>query len=301
MSRLMLIAISAMFLCDADVPTALRLVPERHRSVEFPAGQDLPVLPSLMPAVGGQGQAPAQTKKAQTLTPESRLALIRYVSGEFAHAVRPLPAGKAGLYVKAGQPINEEMLHRAVATHGAAINPGDSVQLTRLEIRDKDILIDINGGGRGKRRLRDRIHIELGGIPTATTTTTNPNQTPGLQPGTGSTIDLDFGRPVPDMTPDELKQLLSGLLDFSKQRSAAVQWIDTLPPDIKKAIQEKRAIVGMDREMVVAAIGKPEHKVRERDEDGNEIEDWIYGKPPSKTIFVRFLGERVTSVKEFPR
>src|SRR3989475_2938885 len=153
MARLMLIAISAMFLCDADVPTAMRLVPERGRAVEFPAGQDLPVLPSLMPAVGGQGQAPAQTKKAQTLTPESRLALIRYVSGEFAHAVRPLPAGKQGLYVKAGQPLNDEKLHRAVAPHGAAVNAGDSVQLTRLGIRDKDILIDINRRGRGKRRL----------------------------------------------------------------------------------------------------------------------------------------------------
>src|SRR5713226_4807608 len=138
MARLMLLAISAMFLCDADVPTAMRLVPERHRSVEFPAGQDLPFLPSLMPAVGGQSQTPAQTKKDQTLTPESRLALIRYVSGEFARAVRPLPAGKQGLYVKAGQPINEEMLHRAVATHGAAINPGDSEQLTRLEIRSEE-------------------------------------------------------------------------------------------------------------------------------------------------------------------
>src|SRR5260370_21839988 len=129
MSRLMLIAVSAMFLWDGDVPTAMRLVPERGRAVEFPAGQDLPVLPSLMPAVGGQGQAPAQTKKAQTLTPESRLALIRYLSGEFAHAVRPLPAGEQSLYVKAGQPINEEMLHPAVATHRPAINPGASVQL----------------------------------------------------------------------------------------------------------------------------------------------------------------------------
>ncbi len=295
MSRLVLLAISALFLCDADVPTVMRLLPERRRAVEFPPGQDLPVLPLLMPAEDTQAQA----RKDQPLTPESRLALVRYVSGEFARAIRPLPAGKDGLYVKAGQPLNEETLHRAVATHGAAINPGDSVQLTHLEFRNKDILIDINGGGRGKKqRLRDRIHIDLGGIPTVTTT--NPNQTPGLQPGTGSTIDLDFGRPLPDLTPEELKQLLSGLLDFSKQRSAAVQWIDTLPPDIKKAIQDKRAIVGMDREMVVAAIGKPEHKVRERDQDGNEIEDWIYGKPPSKTIFVRFLGDRVTSVKQFP-
>ncbi len=274
--------------------------PSLTPGVEFPAGQDLPVLPSLMPAVGqSQTPAPAQKKKSQTLTPESRLALIRFVSGEFAHAVQPLPAGKEGFYLKAGQPVNEEMLNRAVATHGAAIRAGDSVQLTHLEFRDRDILIDVNGGGRGKKRLRDRIHLEVGGVPTARTTSTE-NQTPGLQPGMGSTIDLDFGRPLPDLTPDELKQMLIAILDFSKQRSASVQWIDTLPPDIKKAIQDKRAIVGMDREMVVAAIGKPEHKVRERDEDGNEIEDWIYGQPPSKTIFVRFLGDRVTSVKEFP-
>jgi hypothetical protein len=70
---------------------------------------------------------------------------------------------------------------------------------------------------------------------------------------------------------------------------------------MKKAIEEKRAVVGMDREMVVAAVGKPERKVRERDDDGNEIEDWIYGEPPGKTMFVRFMGERVTRIKSFPQ
>ena len=61
---------------------------------------------------------------------------------------------------------------------------------------------------------------------------------------------------------------------------------------MKKAIQDRRPTIGMDREEVVAAIGKPEHKVRERDAEGNEIEDWIYGQPPSKTVFVRFQGEQ---------
>ena len=89
------------------------------------------------------------------------------------------------------------------------------------------------------------------------------------------------------MTPDDLKQYLSGLLDFSKQHSAAVQWMDTLPPDIQKAIQDKRPAVGMDREMVVAALGRPDRKVREKAPDGSETEDWIYGKPPAKTVFVK--------------
>ena len=192
-----------------------------------------------------------------------------------------------------------------MATHGAAVHVGDAAQITKLEFRDHSIVVDVNGGGRGKKRWRDRIQIGMGGsIPTARTTTTTPEQEsgpPGMQPGMGSTIFLEFTKPVPDLTPDELKQLLSPFLDFAKQRSASVQWFDTLPPEMKKAIQERRASVGMDREEVVAAIGKPEHKVRERDSDGNEIEDWIYGQPPSKTIFIRFMGDRVTSIRQYPQ
>jgi hypothetical protein len=78
-----------------------------------------------------------------------------------------------------------------------------------------------------------------------------------------------------------------------------VNWFDTLPAPVQQAIREHRAIVGMDQEMVIAALGRPEHKVRERDEQGNETEDWIYGTPPAKTTFVTFIGEKVTRVKVF--
>ena len=84
------------------------------------------------------------------------------------------------------------------------------------------------------------------------------------------------------MTPQDLKNYLASMLDFSNPHSAAVQWIDTLPPDIQQAIKDKRAIVGMDREMVLAAVGRPDRKVREREEDGNETEDWIYGTRPPR-------------------
>jgi hypothetical protein len=123
---------------------------------------------------------------------------------------------------------------------------------------------------------------------------------PGFQ-ALGSTLILDYGRPLPDLTPDELKQHLGVFLDFSKQRSASVSWIESLPPEFQQAIKERRAMVGMDKEMVIAAMGKPERKVRERDPDGLETEDWIYGHPPAKTVFVKFAGEKVISVKQFPR
>ena len=212
-----------------------------------------------------------------------------------------MPAGKEGFLAYADKPVNQELLDRAVASHGAAVHVGDNVQITRLDFRAHAIWVDVNGGGRGKRRWLDHLQIGMGGAQVPTSKVTKENQgPPGMQPGMGSTIFLEFGKPIPDLTPEELKQLLTPFLDFAKQRSASVQWFDTLPIEVKKAIQDRRPVLGMDREMVVAAIGKPGHKVRERDTEGNEIEDWIYGTPPSKTVFVRFTGDRVSSIRQFP-
>jgi hypothetical protein len=308
---MMILALALTFLlfADADVPQVNSLRPPASSNLgTFPAGNEIPLFGNEGSESDAQGQASAQDNKSQNagkatpLQDSSKLNLIRYVSGEFARAIKPLPAGKEGFIVHVGQPADIDMLERQVATHGAAVNTGDHVQITKLEFHEKQIIVDLNGGGRGKKRLRDRIHLEMGGIPTAQTTTTQQDQgPPGLQPGLGSTLFLEFGKPLPDLSPDDLKKLLAPFLDFAKQRSASVQWFDTLPIEMKKAIQERTPVVGMDREEVVAAIGKPEHKVRERDAEGNDIEDWIYGQPPSKTVFVRFTGTRVTSVKQYPQ
>jgi len=294
MFRVVCIIVSAFLLMDADIQQAFRLHSQPTSQVEFPPGQGLRVLPDLPAA-----DQPKPAKKPDRLQPESRLELVRYVSGEFAKALKPLPAGKKGFRINVGKPVDESALHQAVANSGPAVSTGDTVQVTRLEFRDHEIVVDINGGGRHKKSWRDRVQVEVGGIPRVSTTTTNPNAAPGYQ-GLGATLYLDFGRPLPDMTPGELKEYLGSVLDFSKQRSATVQWVETLPPEFQKAIQEKRAIVGMDKEMVMAAIGKPDHKVRERTPEGLETEDWIYGQPPGKTIFVRFSGERVISIKQYP-
>ena len=306
--NLLSIALAFFLLADADVPRINSLRPPANGPEVFPADNDIPLFgndassetdpqnPSSSPA------NPQTVGKGTTLQDSSKLTLIRYVSGEFARAIKPLPAGKEGFIVHIGQPVDANMLDRQVATHGAAVNTGDHVQITKLEFRDRQIIVDLNGGGRGKKRLRDRIHLEMGGIPTARTTSTQQDSgPPGMQSGLGSTLYLEFSQALPDMSPDDLKKLLAPFLDFTRQRSASVQWFDTLPIEMKQAIQDRKPVIGMDREEVVAAIGKPEHKVRERDAEGNDIEDWIYGQPPSKTVFVRFTGQRVTSVKQYPQ
>ena len=67
---------------------------------------------------------------------------------------------------------------------------------------------------------------------------------------------------------------------------------------VLEAIEAKQAAIGMDRQMVQMAMGHPQHKVRET-KDGVEQEDWIYGTPPQKVIFVTFEGEEVVDIKEY--
>ena len=303
MAKLLTFSLGFLLLAGADIPVTERLRSSPTLGGTFSSSDAIAVLPEDGAGDQQAAQSDAQNKsKSVTLQEHTKLDLIRYVSGEFAKATRNLPAGKEGFLHYVGKPLSQELLERAVATHGAAVHIGDSAQITKLEFRDHSIVVDVNGGGRGKKRFMDRVHIEMGGVPTMRTSgeaqQTGP---PGLQPGAGSTLFLEFNKTIPDLTPDELKKMLAPFLDFNRQRSASVQWIDTLPTDIRKAIQERVAKVGMDREMVVAAIGKPGHKVRERDTEGNDIEDWIYGTPPDRTLFVRFTGDKVTSIKQFPQ
>jgi hypothetical protein len=305
------IPLSLLLCVYGDVPDVPHLVPPRPegsaKSGGFTPDDRVPLYPTVVNDPQDQGKPSQSTsKKSDSLQEVSKLSLIRYVSGEFAKAKKPLPAGKDGFVLYADKPLDEENLNRAVGSHGAAINTGDNVQITKLEFHDKEIIVDVNGGGRPRKNWRDHIQLGMGGtMPTTTTTTTPTNGQdagpPGFQQGRGGTIYLQFAKTVPDLSPEDLKNLLAPFLDFSKVKSASVQWIDTLPPEMKKAITERHPLVGMDRDEVVAAIGKPDRKVRERDAQGNDTEDWIYGHPPDKTVFVHFTGDHVTVIKQYPQ
>ena len=296
---------TAALLLSADSSGVLRTAPASQLAT-FPAPENPPASQGPAPS-DDQGQPPkgdsqdGASKPAKgkpgSLQPESRLSLVRYIDGELVQVVRAIPSGKKGFHIKAGGPFNENALRMAVASAGASINPGDHAQISDLQFKEKQIIVDINGGGRGKTRLRDRIHLEVGGVGPAVSTAQN---TP-VNTEPGATLYLDFDKPLPEMSAEELEHYLSSVLDFSKRHSASVQWVESLPPEIQQAIQDKRPVVGMDHDMVLAALGRPDRKVREKGADGAETEDWIYGTPPAKTIFVSFEGDKVTEVHQYPQ
>jgi hypothetical protein len=282
----------------ADVPgiTTLRPLPAGAGTA---APATLPAPDATNPSASAE-QAPVQQPADHTgktpLQPQSRLLLIRFVDGEFARVVQPLPGGKKGYKVPAGKPLDMKKLSDALRLYGTAASQGDTVQVTGIDFRSDAIVLRINGGGKKHFHLRDHLSVGMGNVGTAPPVQT---QSYAEQQLPGATIVMDYPHGVPDMSPDDLKHDLSVMLDFSKQHSSTVNWIDTLAPQFKQAIEDERAIVGMDSEMVLAAMGRPEHKVRERDPEGNDTEDWIYGTPPSKTTFVTFEGNTVIRVKEY--
>jgi hypothetical protein len=275
---------------SADTPDAT------HFRMPMPGAPDLKPLsdPAMLPDIF-MAVAQHPSNQPADLKPQSRLEIVRYVSGEFVKVVKPLPGGRKGFKVTVGKPVPDKELQQALRTGGIAANPGDTVQITSLEFRAKDIVIQVNGGGKKKYRWREHVQVGAGGAPVPAT----PQANPGAVEILGSTLVLDYGRPIPDMSAEDLMHDLGAFLDFSKEHSAAVNWIDTLPPQFKEAIKDRKAVLGMDHEMVLAAMGRPDHKVRERDPSGEQTEDWIYGSPPARTIFVTFNGDKVVKVKEY--
>ena len=86
------------------------------------------------------------------------------------------------------------------------------------------------------------------------------------------------------------------MLDFEK-RTVTENYVESLPPEVQKAIKEKRVTEGMTHEQVVLAMGQPAHKSRET-KDGMDLEDWVFGMAPGKITFVTFTGDKVIKVKE---
>lgn len=224
------------------------------------------------------------------LTFDQRVELMRGLTAEYATAKVPLPRSRKPLDFNADGTYDRQKWADAGKELGPAGRVGDLVQVTRVEIEKDSIILEINGGTKKKGSWKDHVSIGMGG---GTTPISNGQQTNA--PG-GTTVALRFNAPIGEVTSAEIKKIMAPVLDFEKH-SATEQYAETLPPEIKKAIEDKKPIEGMDRDQVVMALGKPVRKSRET-KDGVEFEDWIYGQPPGRVTFVIFSGAKVVRVKE---
>lgn len=241
-----------------------------------------------LPAV--KNELPPELQGHAPVTKQTRLELIRTMQAEFGFAKKLFPKGEKGLQLtSAGQlSPDDQALSMQVATYGPAARPGDKLQITDVIIKNSEIVFDINGGSKKKGHWYDHVQVGGGGgmVPV--------HQEQGAA-NKGCTLALVFPKYVPEMTAADVKKLLSPVIDFTV-KSPTQAYLDTLPPKLKQSIENHQALVGMNKDMVMDALGRPPKRLRET--EGNvDYEEWIYGQPPGDVQFVRFVNEEVIRVE----
>jgi len=227
------------------------------------------------------------------LSEQHRIDLIRTFNADRVYIRTQFPMGKVGLTLKDGKVSPDgEKLRQLLALWGPSVKPGDLALVTRFEIKGDRMHFEINGGPVRKTKWYQHVQVGVNGV----------GGSPGGAPADptnnprGSYVDLVFSHHVPDLTVEQVKQMLWPVFDFDS-KSPMEAYLESVPPKVKEAIQTHHVLVGMNREMVIYAKGRPDKKIREKDDQGSEYEDWIYGEPPHDVDFVRVIGDEVIRVE----
>ena len=188
-----------------------------------------------------------------------------------------------------------------------AARVGERVDITGIRFLPEGILFEINGGAVKREKWSDRIRVGMarpsvgpGGWPDDS----RPNKNGPLENSSiaandpqpkGAFILLKLDDPA-GITAERVKTLLAPVLDFGST-SQAEAYQKNLMPVLAAAIKDHRALVGMDREMVLEAMGRPLRRLRET-AGGQEYEEWVYGAPPEEVQFIRFVRGKVVRIEQ---
>lgn len=254
-----------------------------------PSSQQNAPVASVIPAPGKSEPIPAN---APHMSKETRLEIIRDFETQLVYARTAFPMGTKGLRLINGTTApNGEQLQQLIAIYGPSIKPGDPTHISYVHIKANYIHLELNGGPISRKKWYQRVQISGA----------NGNEVPlgnneSVQNPHGSFLDVYFDKYVPEMTAAQLRDLIYPALDF-KAKSKEEAYLDTVPPKVKEAIQAHHVLIGMNTEMVIHAVGKAPRKVREKDNNGVDYEEWIYGQPPQDVDFVRIIGDEVVRVE----
>ncbi len=233
-----------------------------------------------------------QPTSSEKITPQTKLLIMRDLTAERVFVRVPFPLGDRGIEIKNGKMSpSEKEVANLVALHGFAAKPGDRVIITNVIIREKSIVFEINGGSKKHEKWYKHVSVGMGQgtVPVG-------GGAPQSLGARGSSVTLEFDKYVPELKGEQVREMLAPVFDF-KALNQAEAYEKTLPPKIQQAIKNHQVLVGMDREMVTYAKGRPPKRIRDKDDKGVDYEEWIYGNPPEEVDFVRFQGTFVSRLE----
>jgi hypothetical protein len=222
---------------------------------------------------------------------QNKFQILGTVIAETAASKIGMPFGDNGVTLSATGEIDRVKLRKELGEEGLSVEEGQVVSVTAISFDDDKIEIELDGGGKNKKSILDRLEVGIGGG-------TSPVRQTDTAEAKGSRIVLRFEDKAPvDLTSEGLKELLAPVLDFNK-RNFMDSGIESLPEEMQEAVLAKEARIGMDRSTVLLARGRPDKKVYER-VDGIPREDWIYFNRGIKVDFITFEDGVVIRIKRF--
>src|ERR1043166_9337630 len=192
--------------------------------------------------------SPALLPAGNKLTWEDRVELTRGLTAEYAPVKALLPRSRKPLEFDSKGTYDKSAWSTVAREGGPAARTGDLVQVTKIDIEDDKIVLQINGGYKGGKKWYQGVQISGGmGGAQVPINQTNDTNAPG-----GNSIAILFHKPLEPIKATEVKKMLATVIDFEK-RSATELYAESLPPDVQKAIKDKHVTEGMTRDQVVLA------------------------------------------------
>src|SRR5712671_810497 len=223
----------------------------------------------------------------------SQAEILRKLIAEPAASRIDLPFGGEGVQISDQGEINQTRLQKQLQKNGKSVQSGRIVAVTKIDFNNKQIDIELDGGGKEKKGLGGHIQVSVGGGPAPV-----PQNAPVLPKIRGSKISLMFGKKVPaDLSSDQLKQLIAPILDFTKQTIVSTS-IAALPTEFQEAVKAKEARIGMDENTVLLALGRPDQRTSEK-VNGVEQEVCRYDVLGLRKTFVTFEKSIVVKITEY--
>src|ERR1035437_2094062 len=149
---------------------------------------------------------------ADKLSFDDRVELTRGLMAEYANAKTLLPRSKKPLEFDATNGSYDKKAWSAIAKEsGPAARTGDTVQITKIELADDRIVLQINGGFKGGGHWYDRVQVGGGIGGGGGTVPINPNANSNA-PG-GTSILVLFHKSLEGVKASEIKKMLASILD----------------------------------------------------------------------------------------
>src|SRR5271157_5487866 len=139
---------------------------------------------------------------AKLLTFEDRVELTRGLMAEYGTVKVLLPRSRKPLEFDAKTGYDKSQWAAIARESGPAARTGDQVQVTKVELEDDKIVLQINGGFKGARKWYDNVQVGMGGA-TAPVSGNNSNA-----PG-GTSIAILFHQPLEPVKAAAIKKMRS--------------------------------------------------------------------------------------------